>query len=275
MTTWRIGGPAELVYWPETSDEFATVWRRAKDANIPVWLIGRGSNLLVPDEGLPGITIVTTGLRAIHWDDQTVRVETGYSLGRLSQEIGERGWSGLEFARGIPGSVGGAVIMNAGAHGADMAENIVSVTALWVDGTVKTLDRADIEFAYRYCSLRGKALVLEAKLAFSSGDREQILKRMQENIFKRKSLQPLERPNAGSVFRNPPGDSAGRLIEAAGWKGKSIGDAKVSDKHANFIVNMGKAKSGDVLSLVERILKDVQSKYGIELQTEIEYFHRE
>ena len=247
------------------------MWQRAQKAEIPVWLIGRGSNLLIPDEGLPGITLVTSSLKAIQWGDYSVQVEAGYSLARLAQEAGDRGWSGLEFARGIPGSVGGAVMMNAGAHGGEMSQLISHVTALWTDGTVKELERTELEFAYRFCSLRDHAWLLETKLEFSPGDPEQIKHQMKENLAKRAANQPLEKPNAGSVFRNPLGDSAGRLIEAAGWKGKRIGDAEVSGKHANFIVNMGQAKSKDVLALMEGIQRDIQLKFGITLQTEVEY----
>ncbi|TGE32814.1 UDP-N-acetylmuramate dehydrogenase [Desulfosporosinus sp. Sb-LF] len=271
LTTWKIGGPAEAVYWPNTTDDMLSVWKCAQEAKIPVWLIGKGSNLLVSDEGLPGITIVTTSLRAIQWGEYSVRVEAGYTLARLSQEAGERGWSGLEFARGIPGSVGGAIMMNAGAHGGEMAPHILSVTALCADGEIKKFERSELEFAYRFCSLRGYAWVLEAQLAFSAGNREKILIEMRENLIKRAANQPLEDPNAGSVFRNPPGDSAGRLIEAAGWKGKTFGGAQVSNKHANFIVNTGKAKSTDVLALVDAIQRDIQMKFGITLQTEVEY----
>jgi len=273
LNTWKIGGPAEVVYWPQTTTDMWIVWQRAQEANVPVWLIGQGSNLLLPDEGLPGITLVTSSLRGIEWGNYTVSVEAGYSLSRLSQEAGERGWSGLEFARGIPGSVGGAVIMNAGAHGGEMASHIIGVKALWPDGEVKKLERAELEFAYRFCSLRGNAWVLEVLLAFSPGDREQILSQMKENLKNRKANQPLEKPNAGSVFRNPPGDSAGRLIESAGWKGKSIGGAQVSEKHANFIVNTGNAKAKDVLALIEAIVRDVQSKFGIKLQMEVAYLN--
>ena len=270
MSTWRIGGPAEIVYWPETTEELLSVWKDAKAAKVPVWLIGRGSNLLFPDEGLPGITMVTTALQGIHWGDYSVRVEAGYSLARLAQEAGERGWSGLEFARGIPGSVGGAVIMNAGAHGGEIASQLMSVTVLRTDGTLKKLEREEIRFAYRFCSLRGRAWVIEIELTFSQGDREQILNVMKENLVRRSANQPLEKPNAGSVFRNPPGDSAGRLIEAAGWKGKSWGGVQVSEKHANFIINTGEGKSKDVLSLIDAIISDVRIKYGITLQTEVD-----
>lgn len=271
LTTWKIGGPAETVYWPPTKEDLLIAWQRAQQAKIPAWLIGRGSNLLIADEGLPGIVLMTTALRAIQWGEYRVQVEAGYSLARLAQEAGERGWSGLEFARGIPGSVGGAVIMNAGAYGGEMAPLIRNVTALRADGTLKKFERSELEFAYRSCSLRGQAWVLETQLEFSAGDREQILNIMKENLSRRTTYQPLEKPNAGSVFRNPPGDSAGRLIEAAGWKGKSIGGAQVSTKHANFIVNTGNAKAKDVLALMEDIQRDVQVKFGVTLQTEVAY----
>lgn len=269
LTTWKIGGPAEAVYWPQTKEDLSTVWQRAQEAEVPVWLIGQGSNLLLPDEGLPGVTLVTTSLRKVKWGDCTVQVEAGYSLARLAQEAGERGFSGLEFARGIPGSLGGAVMMNAGAHGGAMAPLIMNVTALWADGTVKKVEKAELEFAYRFCSLRGHAWVLEAKLVFSPGDRQKILQDMKENLTNRMLNQPLEKPSAGSIFQNPPGDSAGRLIEAAGWKGRSMGGAQVSTKHANFIVNTGNAKAKDVLTLMEEIQRDVQLKFGITLQTEV------
>ncbi|HEY8910373.1 MAG TPA: UDP-N-acetylmuramate dehydrogenase [Desulfosporosinus sp.] len=275
LSTWRIGGPAETVYWPETMEDMANVRLRALQAEIPVWLIGRGSNLLFPDEGLPGIVLVTTSLRAIEWGDHTAQVEAGFMLARLAQEAAERGWSGLEFARGIPGSVGGAVMMNAGAHGGEVASQIMSVTALCADGSVKKLERAELEFGYRFCSLRGQAWVLAAQFAFSPGDRQQILSQMTDNLTKRTANQPLEKPNAGSIFRNPPGDSAGRLIEAAGWKGRNMGGAQVSDKHANFIVNMGNAKSADVLALIKAIRGDIQLKFGISLETEVEYLQQQ
>ena len=271
LTTWKIGGPAEVVYWPEMLEDLAVVLQRAKAAKVPVWLLGKGSNLLIADAGLPGITLVTTLLRSIQWGDYKVQVEAGYPLSRLAQEAGERGWGGLEFARGIPGSIGGAVIMNAGAHGGEMASRLESVSILTTEGKIRTLSKEEIQFGYRFCSLRGEAWILEASLRFSPGDRTKILQEMQENLRRRNRSQPLETPNAGSVFRNPPGDSAGRLIEEAGWKGKRIGDAQVSEKHANFIVNKGEARAGDVLALIEEIQDDIKRRYGILLQTEIEF----
>lgn len=274
LTTWKIGGPAEAAYWPQTREDLSIVWQRAQKAKIPVWLIGQGSNLLLPDEGLPGVTIVTTALRSIEWGDYTVQVDAGYSLARLAQEAGQRGFSGLEFARGIPGSVGGAVMMNAGAHGGTMAPHIMNVTALWADGTVKKVEKAELQFAYRFCSLRGQAWVVAAELMFSPGNRQTILHEMKEHLRSRALNQPLEMPSAGSVFKNPPGDSAGRLIEAAGWKGRSMGGAEVSSKHANFIVNTGNATAKDVLALIEEIQRDVQLKFGLTLVTEVAYLQQ-
>ncbi|HWQ71052.1 MAG TPA: UDP-N-acetylmuramate dehydrogenase [Desulfitobacteriaceae bacterium] len=270
LTTWKIGGPAEYVYWPPNWQDLIEAVKLVKSAGIPVWIIGRGSNLLIADEGLPGLTIVTTALQKITWGDCKVTVEAGYSLALLAQETAERGWSGLDFARGIPGTVGGAIIMNAGAYGGEISRKLLKVKVL-MDGELRELKNTDLKFAYRECSLRGKALVLEAEFYFEPGDREQILASMKSNLAKRRAAQPLDLPNAGSVFRNPAQDSAGRLIEAAGWKGKSKGGALVSEKHANFIVNTGQATANDVLSLITDIRKDILRKFGVDIQPEVEY----
>ena len=270
LTTWKIGGPAEYAYWPPDCQNLVEAVKRVKAAGIPLWIIGRGSNLLIADQGLPGLTIVCTALKKITWGDYQVSVEAGYSLARLAQEAGERGWSGLEFARGIPGTVGGALIMNAGAYGGEIAQKILEVRVL-VDGELKKLKSSDLKFAYRESSLRGNALVLEAEFYFEPGDRDQILTTMKNNLAKRIATQPLDLPNAGSIFRNPPGDSAGRLLEVAGWKGKNRGGAFVSVKHANFIVNAGGATASDVLSLMDAIKEDILGKFGIELHPEVEY----
>lgn len=200
-----------------------------------------------------------------------MKAEAGCSLARLAQEAGERGLKGLEFARGIPGTLGGAIVMNAGAHGGEIQNVLDSVKVLTEDGRVQTYDKKDLTFGYRECSLQGKAWILEAQLRLTSGEKEEIKRQMAENLEKRKAIQPLELPNAGSVFRNPPGDSAGRLIEQAGWKGKKIGGAQVSTKHANFIVNLGNATAQDVLSLVQAIQDDVLKKFGVRLLTEVHY----
>ena len=271
MNTWRIGGLAETVFWPANEEELREVLLKCRNEGIPFRLLGRGSNVLLPDEGLKGITVISTGLAQRVWDPPKVRVQAGYSLARLAQEAGDRGLSGLEFARGIPGTVGGAIVMNAGAHGSSIESVLEEVKILTFAGEIKTLRKEEIKFGYRECSLRDQALVLEAVFALQEGDQDRIQGMMSEYLAKRKTTQPLELPNAGSVFRNPPGDSAGRLIEAAGWKGKRLGGAQVSSVHANFIVNLGNATAQDVLTLIREIQKDVLRKYGIELQTEVRY----
>ena len=242
---------------------------------MPVWLIGRGSNLLAPDEGLSGLVVVMTSLQGIEWKQYRVRVEAGYSLARLAIQTAERAWSGLEFARGIPGTVGGAVAMNAGAHGGEMSDLVKEVVALSPQTGLKVWASPELGFGYRQCRLRGQAVVLEAELEFRPGDKEKIAAAMADHLDRRRVSQPLEWPNAGSVFRNPPGSSAGQLIEQAGWKGYRVGGAKVSEKHANFIVNTGAARAGDVLALMKMIQNDIQEKFGVRLATEVEYLDSE
>jgi len=245
-----------MVYWPETTEALIACWHYARTENIPVRIIGLGSNILCPDEGLPGLTVVTTRLTKIFWEGRKVVVGAGYSLGRLALEAGQKGLSGLEFARGIPGTVGGAIVMNAGAHGEEIADRLVRVETLDENGQVRSWERGELQFGYRQSSLSQGYWVLQA---------------MKENLQRRKRTQPLEFPNAGSVFRNPPGDSAGRLIEQAGWKGKRVGGAEVSEKHANFIINRGNATAQDVLTLIEAIQADVLNKFGVRLEPEIKY----
>lgn len=214
---------------------------------------------------------MSTALTQEIWGEGSLKAEAGCTLARLAQEAGERGLSGLEFARGIPGTLGGAIVMNAGAHGGEIQNVLRSVKVLTESGKVQIYDKKELTFGYRECSLQGKAWILEAELELRLGNKAEIKRQMAENLEKRKAAQPLELPNAGSVFRNPPGDSAGRLIEQAGWKGKNIGGAQVSTKHANFIVNMGNATAQDVLSLIQAIQDDVLKKFEVKLLTEVHY----
>lgn len=257
--------------WPKSVAEMEKLWRFSQQENIPIRLIGRGSNLLFPDEGLKGITVVTTSLTSEVWGECSLQAEMGCSVARLAQEAGEKGFSGLEFARGIPGTLGGAIVMNAGAHGGEIQNVLYKVMVLTEEGQIETLSKEELTFGYRECSLRGKGWILAAELKFKPGKIETIKAQMAENLAKRKAAQPLELPNAGSVFRNPPGDSAGKLIEQAGWKGKGIGGAQVASKHGNFIVNVGNATAADVLALIQAIQRDVFEKYGVELRTEVHY----
>lgn len=271
LNTWKVGGLAETVIWPESEEELRLVTLQAQTEGVPIRLFGRGSNILFPDEGLAGITLISTSLDELAWDKEHVSVGAGYSLARLAQEAGNSSLTGLEFARGIPGTVGGAIVMNAGAHGGEIQDILEQVKVLTRDGDIQRMGRDEIQFGYRECSLRGKVWVLEGTFSLKRGDTESIRHVMRENLAKRKMTQPLDLPNAGSVFRNPQGDSAGRLIEQAGWKGKGIGGAQVSPKHANFIVNSGDATAHDVLSLIREIQNDVQKKFGVELKTEVQY----
>lgn len=270
LTTWKIGGPAKYCYWPSSQHDLLEVVSRARKSGLDLFLIGRGSNLLASDQGFKGLLIVTTDLKHIEWGEYTVKVDAGYSLIRLAVQAARRGWSGMEFACGIPGTVGGAVVMNAGAYGREIADCLTRVLCWNQELGLHRIERDALQFAYRECSLRGKEWVLEAELVFKSGDKDRIAEILEENLHKRQAAQPLEFPNAGSVFRNPPGDSAGRLIETAGWKGKRFGGAMVSLKHANFIINTGNAKAAEVLCLIRAIQEDVFKKFGVELTTEIQ-----
>lgn len=271
LNTWKIGGPAEHVFWPSAVNELIEMADRCRNARIPFYVIGRGSNVLFPDAGLNGMVIVTTGLDRAVWADCGVRVEAGFSLMRLAREAAGKGLLGLEFACGIPGTAGAAVAINAGAHDAEMSRLVAEVKILTDTGAVEILQRRDMAFGYRHSSLLAdRSVVLEALLQLQPGGDPILLKNtMQEHLRQRRKAQPLEYPNAGSVFRNPPGDSAGRLVEAAGWKGYRIGDAQISEKHANFIVNLGKAKADDVIRLVQAVQNDVMAKFSVKLETEI------
>lgn len=271
LTTWRIGGPAEWVYWPESVSDLIEARRRTVELGLPCRIIGRGSNLLAPDQGLEGLVLITTELKGITWGEHSVQVEAGYNIARLAQEAGERGWSGLEFARGIPGTVGGALVMNAGANGGELGPLVRRVRIVDFKGEDRILSQEQLRFGYRESSLKNEGWILEGELALKPGQKEEILEKMTRFMEQRKQGQPLDKPNAGSVFRNPPHDSAGRLIEGAGWKGRSLGGAQVSEKHANFIINRGGATASDILTLIEEIQRDVLTRYGVELHPEVHY----
>lgn len=272
LNTWQIGGKAEFVFWPVNCEDLLTGISWCQKNNVKMLVLGRGSNILLPDEGVEGMIIVTSMLKKITWQDHIVAVETGYSLRRLAQESADRGLAGLEFACGIPGSVGGAVMINAGAHGSEIGSLVRWARVLDYEGKMSILSRDQIEFSYRASSLQGKYWITECVLELVPEDPALIKDRMRTLTEKRKESQPLEHPNAGSVFRNPQGFSAGALIEQAGWKGRSIGGAMVSEKHANFIINTGKATANDVKTLIHEIAEDIQNKFGIELKTEVQIF---
>lgn len=271
LNTWKIGGLGELVFWPETINELVTMFQWCRAAEKPVVFLGRGSNVLLPDQGLKGLIIVNTRLDKKAWLEDSVICQAGVSLIGLSREAADRGLGGLEFACGIPGTLGAAIAINAGAYGGGIGKLVEKATVLTPEGELLTLSVEDISFGYRWSSLSEKKyLVLESTIRLNPVmDNTAMRENMKVYLDKRKATQPLEYPNAGSVFRNPPGDCAARLIEEAGWKGCRIGDAQVSEKHANFIVNRGNAKSEEILSLITEIREDIRTKFGVELVPEI------
>ncbi|WP_400163197.1 UDP-N-acetylmuramate dehydrogenase [Brevibacillus sp. TJ4] len=270
-TTWRIGGPADLLIQPKDKSSLQKALQILHRHQIPWSVIGRGSNLLVRDRGIRGAVLkVAEGLSHCEFRGEEVCVGAGYSMIRLAMETGKRGLTGMEFAGGIPGTVGGAVYMNAGAHGSDLSRILIDAEILFEDGETKVLTNEEMSFSYRTSLLqKKKGIVVEARFQLRAGDRQEITATLAANKERRRLTQPLQLPCAGSVFRNPPGDHAGRLIEAAGLKGYQIGGAQVSELHANFIVNRGGATATDVLTLIDHIRSTILEKYGIEMHPEV------
>jgi UDP-N-acetylmuramate dehydrogenase len=270
-TTWRIGGPADLLIQPKDKASLQTALQIIHRHEIPWSVIGRGSNLLVRDGGIRGAVLkVAEGLSHCEFRGEEVCVGAGYSMIRLAVEAGKMGLTGMEFAGGIPGTVGGAVYMNAGAHGSDLSRILLEAEILFENGEVKVLSNEELSFSYRTSLLqKRKGIVLEARFRLRKGDRKEIAATLAAYKDRRRQTQPLQMPCAGSVFRNPPGDHAGRLIEAAGLKGFQIGGAQVSEIHANFIVNRGGATAADVLTLMDHIRCTIKEKFGVEMHPEV------
>ena len=270
-TTFRIGGRAALMALPARQWEAVAAMRTARELGIEPFILGNGSNLLVADEGYPGFIIKLT------WDFDGIRevnrgLEAGSAvlLSRLSNALVGRGLTGLEFAGGIPGSVGGAVTMNAGAYGGEMAQVLESVTFLDEAGEVCTLPVSECGFGYRKSIFsQRKCLILRARFRLEQGDGYAIKARMDELTAKRREKQPLEYPSAGSMFKRPPGHFAAALIDQCGLKGLTVGGAQVSEKHAGFVVNRGGATCGDVLALVDQVKEEVLRQTGVELEMEV------
>ncbi|MDA7025964.1 UDP-N-acetylmuramate dehydrogenase [Bacillus sp. CLL-7-23] len=272
-TTIKIGGPADILVIPKNIQAIRDTMKVIKKHNVKWTAIGRGSNLLVLDEGIRGVVIkLGTGIDHIKIDGETVRAGGGCSVVRLATGISKKGLSGLEFAAGIPGSVGGAVYMNAGAHGSDISRILVKALILFQDGTLEWLSNEEMLFSYRTSILQNKrpGICLEAVFQLEQKERDIIIEQMQKNKDYRKETQPVSNPCAGSIFRNPLPDHAGKLIEQAGLKGYQIGGAKVSEMHGNFIINAGGATAKDVLDLITFIQKTIKEKYGVDMHTEVE-----
>ncbi|MDG0793276.1 UDP-N-acetylmuramate dehydrogenase [Cohnella ginsengisoli] len=270
-TTWKIGGPADLFLVPADAEQLASAIAVLGRHGVPWTVLGRGSNTLVADRGVRGAVIkLGGGFDAARFEGNLVFAGGSYSFIKLSVMAGKEGLTGLEFASGIPGNVGGAVYMNAGAHHSDVSRILKSADIVWEDGSRGTYGNEEMRFGYRHSILHEKrGIVTEAVFALEPGDRKEIAAMLASYKDRRLRTQPLQLACAGSVFRNPEGDHAARLIEAAGLKGAREGGAVVSELHANFIVNEDHATAEDVLALMERVRRTVNERFGILLAPEV------
>lgn len=271
-TTWRIGGAAKIMAFPETVEHFEELSEFLRVTQTPYAILGNGSNMLVPDEGFPGVIIKTSRLPSFcqFIDDNKVHVGTPILNAKLVRSCAEAGLSNLEFLAGIPGTVGGAVIMNAGTSEGWVAQYITEVRTYCLRRGLRRYVGEELKFEYRTQKfLEETEVVLEAIFQLKPDSSEAIRERIQNGNRKRKEAQPVEMPSCGSVFRNPPGKSAWSLIEGVGLRGVSEGGAQISPKHTNFIVNNGGAKMGDVLFLIKLAKEAVAHQYGIQLEEEV------
>lgn len=269
-TSFRVGGPADLYVRPADFPSLEAARAILAEAGLPVLVIGLGTNLLVRDGGIRGAVVSTARLSGWRVDGTRMLAQSGSPLAALAREAARQGLSGLEFAAGIPGTLGGAVVMNAGAHGMSMADVVERVTVQGRGGRT-VLHRDELEFTYRSSSLRGRDLVVvEAVLNLRPSSGAEVRQRMQALLEVRRRTQPRGVPSAGSFFRNPPGVAAGFLIEQAGCKGMRVGGAEVSPVHANFLVNVGGATAADILALAARVRERVAERFGLWLEPEVE-----
>ena len=273
LTSMRVGGAAEYFISPRTAIELAESLSWASDHHLPVTIIGAGSNLLISDQGLAGLIICTRHLRGIEFDKKSgqVTASAGEPVARLAMQVASHGWTGFEWAIGIPGTVGGLVVMNAGAQGGCAADCVVAVETVDLTGETNRIYPQDLDFSYRTSALqKSQRLVTGATFKFQMGGDAKAIALDTDNKLKARHItQPYHLPNCGSVFRNPLPQFAARLIQDAELKGYQIGNAQVSELHANFIVNLGNAKAQDVFSLIEHIKKVIGDRHNVLLETEV------
>lgn len=272
-TTFRIGGPAEYYAEPECTEEIGQLIEEARGQGIPYVVIGRGSNLLVGDGGYRGMVIcLGRAFSRVTVMGNTLEAQAGAMLGAAAGCALERGLKGMEFASGIPGSVGGALVMNAGAYGSEIKDILSEAELLFPDGEIAWVPLEALDYAYRHSNIEALGrIVLRARFSLQPGERADILGLMKSYGEKRREKQPLEYPSAGSTFKRPAGHFAGQLIEEAGCKGLRVGDAQISEKHAGFLINTGQATARDVRMLVEEVQRRVFLHAGVELKPEIQF----
>ena len=270
-TTFKIGGPADLFVEPTTMAELSFALRTIHEFDVPVTIIGCGSNILVKDGGIRGAVVSVRHMTQImDCNDNTLCIGSGYMLKDASEFAWENGLTGLEFAIGIPGTLGGAVFMNAGAYDGEMSHVVTAVRAVDFQGNIKEYDASHLDFGYRHSVFHDNHEVIgEVIMTLKPGDKTAIKARMDELTEKRESKQPLEFASAGSTFKRPPGYFAGTLIEQTGLKGLSVGDAQVSHKHAGFVINTGSASAKDVLDLIAEVQRRVYDQHGVHLEPEV------
>lgn len=271
-TTFMIGGPADLFITPQTIQQLETVIKLLKQMKIPYFVMGNGSNLLVGDQGIRGAVIQLTGLKNCEICGNRVTAEAGILLSKLANTAMKNALSGLEFAAGIPGTLGGALYMNAGAYGGEMKDVVADVTYLDAQGLVQTIPGASCEFGYRCSRFQAAGeIILGCTLQLKDGDMAAIQRETEELNRRRAEKQPLNKPSAGSTFKRPEGHFAGKLIQDAALQGTRIGGAEVSEKHAGFIVNQGGATAADVRQLIAHVQKTVLDQFGVALEPEVKF----
>ena len=270
-TTFRIGGPADYFVMPETVEELANVLKLCKEENTPYFILGNGSNLLVGDKGFRGVVIqLYKNFDGLSVEGTKITAKSGAMLIRVAKEAGKAGLTGLEFASGIPGTIGGAMVMNAGAYGGEMKDVVTSVTVLTKDGDIKTLSGDEMNFRYRGSVVEDEGyIVLEAVMELKEGNLEEIQARMDELSVQRRTKQPIEYPSAGSTFKRPEGYFAGKLIQDAELRGYQVGGAQVSEKHCGFVINVGGATAADVMQLMQDVSDKVMEQFGVTLEPEV------
>lgn len=272
-TTFRIGGEADCFVEIESTEQLIQLGRYLQMIELPCLVLGNGSNLLVSDRGYPGVVLhVGARMQQIQVQGDRLVAQAGASMAQAARTAWEQSLTGLEFASGIPGTLGGGVIMNAGAYGGEFSQIVSQVKAVDREGNVLELDNAAMEFGYRTSAIKNQPFtVVEVTLQLARGEQDAIQGRMEELARKRKEKQPLEYPSAGSIFKRPEGYYAGELIMKSGLRGCQIGGARVSDKHCGFIINTGKATCEDVRDLIAHVQERVKACFGVELETEVIY----
>jgi UDP-N-acetylmuramate dehydrogenase len=270
-TTFKIGGPADYFVMPASAEEVSRVVKIAKEYNLPITIVGNGSNMLVLDKGIRGLVLnFSSAMADIREQDGVIIAGAGALLKDVSNFAAEKSMFGMEFAIGIPGSIGGAVFMNAGAYEGDTSSVVSAATAVCPDGDIRRFTRDELAFSYRHsCFQENGCLICEVELNLKQGTRNFIRSKMDDFTMRRESKQPLEMPSAGSTFKRPTGHFAGTLIEQAGLKGLRVGGAEVSRKHAGFVVNAGGATAKDVLNLIKKVQELVYEHAGVRLEPEV------